>query len=174
MQKFVRSSLVWLAFFSVLSFGCLLMQAQESSRGNDSGTAVREADIAFAQATKQSGLEGWMSFFADDAYLGTNPSIRGKLELRRFYQNLFSRRDLKFEWMPEQAQIFKSGILGYTSGRYTMSFTNFQGSTVSQSGSYVTIWQKQPDGSWKVLSDFGSQDKPQAVNAEVSKPKEKE
>lgn len=127
--------------------------AQESSN------AVREADLQFARNTAERGLEGWMSFFADDAYLGTNPSIQGKLELRKFYQRLFTRRDLKFQWAPDHAEVFPSGNFGYTSGRYTMSFTSFQGTTVSQTGSYLTIWQKQPDGTWKVLSDYGSQNK---------------
>jgi ketosteroid isomerase-like protein len=130
----------------------------------------READIAFAQATKERGLEGWMSFFADDAYVGTNPDVKGKLELRRFYARLFSRRDLVFEWAPEQSQVFPSGLMGYTSGRYKMSYTTFEGKTASQTGSYVTIWQKQPDKSWKVLSDFGSQDRPDAPAKPASKP----
>lgn len=161
-----------LSILLVLLLSSLLF-SQDTEKDTGSGAAVRDADTAFAQATKQSGLDGWMSFFADDAYLGTNPSIHGKLELRRFYQNLFSRRDLKFEWAPDHAEVFKSGILGYTSGRYTMSFTNFQGATVSQTGSYVTIWQKQPDGTWKVLSDFGSQDKPEgAPKSEGAKPGE--
>jgi ketosteroid isomerase-like protein len=158
-------------FFLILTMCSSLLHPQTLAKNGDGGAAVHEADMAFAQATKQSGLDGWMSYFADDAYLGTNPAVRGKLELRRFYTNLFSRRDLKFEWTPDHAEIFKSGILGYTSGRYTMSFTNFQGATVSQTGSYVTIWQKQPDGSWKVLSDFGSQDKPEAApKADAEKP----
>lgn len=131
--------------------------------GATNGPATpREADIAFAQATKERGLDGWMSFFADDAYVGTNPAVKGKLDLRRFYARMFSRRDLVFEWAPEQSQVFPSGLMGYTSGRYKMSYTTFEGKTASQTGSYVTIWQKQPDGSWKVLSDFGSQDRPEA------------
>lgn len=130
----------------------------------------KAADIAFAQATKERGLEGWMTFFADDAYVGTNPSVHGKLELRKFYQRLFSRRDLKFEWAPDHSDVFPSGLMGYTSGRYTMSFTNFEGKTVSDAGSYLTVWQKQPDGSWKVLSDYGSQDKSQAPAKAEAKP----
>lgn len=126
--------------------------------------------MAFAQATKERGLEGWMSFFADDAYVGTNPDVKGKLELRRFYARLFSRRDLVFEWAPDQGQIFPSGLMGYTSGRYKMSYTTFEGKTASQTGSYITVWQKQPDGSWKVLSDFGSQDKPDVPAKAASKP----
>lgn len=145
----------------VIALAPSFAHAQASAPSTDDAAAIREADAAFAQATKERGIEGWMSYFADDAYVGTNPSVRGKLELRRFYQNLFSRRDLKLEWTPAHAELFKSGIMGYSSGRYTMSFTNFQGQTTLQNGTYLTVWQKQPDGTWKVLCDFGSQDKPE-------------
>jgi ketosteroid isomerase-like protein len=139
--------------------------AQTAQNQTGPENPLKAADTAFAKATKERGLEGWMSFFAEDAYVGTKPSVQGKEELRKFYQGLFARRDLKLEWTPDQAQVFPSGIMGYTSGRYTMSFTNYQGTTVSQSGSYVTIWQEQPDGSWKVLADFGNQDKPAPASA---------
>ncbi len=163
-----RSALLLFAI-TLLSFNYALAQVPPAG-----DNPVKAADIAFAEATKERGLEGWMSFFADDAYVGTKPSVQGKLELRKFYQGLFARRDLKFEWAPDQEQVFASGIMGYTSGRYTMSFTNFKGETVSESGSYVTVWQKQPDGSWKVLSDFGSQDKPAATPAKKqTSPEEK-
>jgi ketosteroid isomerase-like protein len=173
----MRSFACFVLFVLILT-PLVLVRAQDFATGDsasNTGAAVRDADVAFAQATKERGLDGWMTYFADDAYVGTNPNVHGKLELRRFYRNLFSRRDLKFEWTPEHAEVFKSGLLGYTSGRYTMSFTNFEGKTVSQTGSYVTVWQKQPDATWKVLSDFGSQDKqpptaatPEKPNAEAS------
>ncbi len=166
MRLSLRSALIIAVILLSLTFG--FAQAQPAG-----GNPVKAADIAFAQATKDRGLEGWMSFFADDAYAGTKPSVQGKEELRKFYQGLFARRDLKFEWAPDQAQVFASNIMGYTSGRYTMSFTNFKGEPASQSGSYVTIWQKQPDGSWKVLSDFGSQDKPAVAPAKTQPNTEK-
>ena len=138
--------------------------AMALAQSNDAQTPdLKATDTAFAKATAERGIDGWMSFFADDAYVGTNPSIRGKLDLRQFYQRLFSRRDLKFEWAPDHSEVFPNGTMGYTSGRYKMSFTNFQGKTMLDTGSYLTVWQKQPDGSWKVLSDYGSQDKPQTL-----------
>lgn len=122
--------------------------------------ALKQADIDFARATKERGLEGWMAYFAEDAYVGSNPSVQGKAALRKFYTGLFARKDLEFAWTPSSAELFPSGRMGYTSGRYTMSFTNYQGTRTEQAGSYLTVWQKQPDGSWKVLADFGSPDKP--------------
>lgn len=158
--------------FRTVSFIALALVAITSALGQSasqpaSDNPVKAADTAFAQATKDRGLEGWMSFFAEDAYVGTKPSIQGKEALRKFYQGLFARRDLKFDWTPDQATVLPSGIMGYTSGRYTLSFTNFQGTTITQTGGYVTIWQKQPDGSWKVLADFGSQDKPPVTQQEI-------
>jgi ketosteroid isomerase-like protein len=129
---------------------------------------AKAADLAFAQATRDRGLEGWMSFFADDSYVGTKPSVQGKEEVRKFYQGFFARRELDIAWTPTQAEVFPSGVMGYTTGRYKMSFTNYQGSRIVDAGSYVTVWQKQPDGNWKVLANFRNQDKPSAEPPKVA------
>jgi ketosteroid isomerase-like protein len=34
------------------------------------------------------------------------------------------------------------------------------------SGNYVTIWRRQPDGSWKVAVDIGNQDAPPPDSAQ--------
>ena len=34
------------------------------------------------------------------------------------------------------------------------------GKTVSDKGKYLTVWKKQPDGSWKVLLDIYNSDLP--------------
>ena len=36
--------------------------------------------------------------------------------------------------------------------------TGYDGKTHIEQGSYLTTWQKQKDGSWKVVSDIGSPD----------------
>jgi ketosteroid isomerase-like protein len=47
------------------------------------------------------------------------------------------------------------GDLGYTSGPCEFTSKDTQGNVVSQRGSFVTIWRKQPDGIWKVELDIG-------------------
>ncbi len=120
---------------------------------------LKQADSDFCQATRAKGLDGWMSWFADNGSLPQmTPPVQGKAALRAFYQSLFDHKDLEFRWAPDHAELFPAGNLGYTSGRYAMSFTGADGKRVARSGSYLTVWQKQSDNSWKVLSDFGVPD----------------
>jgi uncharacterized protein (TIGR02246 family) len=124
----------------------------------DSADVIKQADLAFCEATRTRGLEGWMSFFADDAVLVQHqPPVHGREALRVHYQGLFAQKDLDFRWTPQHAELFRAGTLGYTSGRYTMSFSR-EGKQVTRTGSYLTVWKKGSDGEWKVLSDFGSPD----------------
>jgi ketosteroid isomerase-like protein len=128
---------------------------------------VRQADSDFCKATREKGLEGWVSFFAEDAVVSQfKPPAQGREGVRKAYGELFARRDLDFQWAPQQAEVFAAGTLGYTTGRYTLAYTKQDGTHVKQSGSYLTVWQKQTDGSWKVIADFGAPDKPPAKTAQ--------
>jgi ketosteroid isomerase-like protein len=61
-------------------------------------------------------------------------------------------------WKPSQADVSTSGDLGYTWGRYEYRDRAADGRSVVETGSYVTIWRRQADGSWKVVLDGGTPD----------------
>ena len=61
--------------------------------------------------------------------------------------------DLVIEWAPEAAHASKSGDFGYTWGY--AKFTRDGAADVSY-GKYITVWQRQADGSWKWIADMGS------------------
>jgi ketosteroid isomerase-like protein len=61
--------------------------------------------------------------------------------------------------VPNKAEFLDNGDVGYTVGRYQVSSLNDEGKPTSRRGSYLTTWQKQKDGSWKVVSDIGAPDK---------------
>lgn len=60
------------------------------------------------------------------------------------------------KWEPTYADMGESGDIGYTLGKYTMSYTNKNGDEQQATGHYVTIWKKQDDGSWKYVFDTGN------------------
>ncbi len=77
---------------------------------------LKQADSDFCQATRAKGLDGWMSWFADNGSLPQmTPPVQGKAALRAFYQSLFDHKDLEFRWAPDHAELFPAGNLGYTS-----------------------------------------------------------
>jgi ketosteroid isomerase-like protein len=48
--------------------------------------------------------------------------------------------------------------MGDASGRWTCKSKNEKGEKVTLHGDYLKVWQKQADGSWKVLYDGGTPD----------------
>jgi ketosteroid isomerase-like protein len=120
--------------------------------------AIQKADLAFCEETKKRGLEGWMSYFADDAtaFPAGKPFITGRDTLRSFYSGMFSRPEFSLTWKPVKADAAASGDLGYTIGVAEFRFRDKDGKMVNSPGKYLTVWKKQKDGSWKVAADLGN------------------
>jgi ketosteroid isomerase-like protein len=63
-------------------------------------------------------------------------------------------------WAPLQVDVAASGDLGYTWGRYEFRSPGAEGRERIAGGYYLTIWKRQPDGSWKFALDTGTPDRP--------------
>lgn len=138
--------------FVLLSVACL-------AQSEPSAKPVMDADRAFNQATQEKRLEGWMSFMADNVVLfGVDPPVVGKDAVRKFFESQFSNADYHLDWEPTRGEIYAAGTVGYTTGRWTRRFKNPQGQMVERHGNYLTVWEKQKDGTWKVIADGGSPD----------------
>lgn len=135
------------------------------------GSAVLlKADRDFAQAVAQKGLEGWMSFMADQAVLLRPQPVVGNDAVRNAMRETFANPNSKLTWTPTRGELFKSGNMGYTVGRFEAVQTGEKGEKFTVRGTYLTVWQKQPDGSWKVVCDGGSPDPAPAKPAAKPKP----
>ena len=55
----------------------------------------------------------------------------------------------------DKVEVSDSGDLAYSRGHFTEKYTDPKTRQVaSNSGSYITVYKKQDDGSWKVVEDF--------------------
>jgi ketosteroid isomerase-like protein len=61
----------------------------------------------------------------------------------------------KLKWEPTFANVSKARDLGYTHGRFERPTTDDNGRELITYGYYGTIWEKQPDGEWKVVVSQG-------------------
>jgi ketosteroid isomerase-like protein len=125
-------------------------QEASDARKDDPGEVLVEADRAFLADTEERGLEGWLAWFADDAtILHTDGSpVRGPAALRGHYRSLADFPPPGFRWEPESAGLASSADLGWTAGTYSIG-------DQENAGRYLTVWTKQPDGAWRVLTDLG-------------------
>ncbi len=118
--------------------------------------SLMDADRAFDKATLERGLDGWMSFFADDARMNApGGEVKGKAALREVYAKMFARKEFSIRWQPLHAESSKDGTLGYTYGQAQTSFRNDAGEIQKRDGRYITVWRREAGG-WKVVSDLGN------------------
>ncbi|HEY3442455.1 MAG TPA: DUF4440 domain-containing protein [Paludibaculum sp.] len=123
----------------------------------DHRQALFDADKAFDQATAERGLDGWMSFFADDARInGRAGVLEGKAALRKHYSGMFAQKNFSIRWKPLYAEASQDGTLGYTLGTAEISSDDESGGRKKGTGRYLTVWRKEPDGSWKAVTDLGN------------------
>ncbi len=119
------------------------------------------ADRAFARATSERGLDGWLDAFTDDGVQlpSGQPIVRGKAEIRTSMAPLLNDPSNRLRWDPDHASVSASGDLGYTIGRATVSKVGPSGGEAEVARlKYLTVWKRQPDGHWKVAVDVGNAD----------------
>jgi ketosteroid isomerase-like protein len=119
-----------------------------------------DAEHAFAKATAERGVDGWMEFMAPNAVELSAEPLVGLDQIRAGMTKQFNTPGFKLIWEPTKAEFLGNGDVGFAVGRYELHFTGEDGKPHIRHGSYLTTWQQQKDGSWKVVSDIGSPDPP--------------
>ena len=122
----------------------------QDSKQKDNLQKLIETEKAFAQASIDKGTKiSFLDFLSKEAIVFDKSMPVNGLE---YWQKL----DFKgvVTWQPSIAEIAGSSDLGYTVGNY--QFHNMTAEEKpSTFGSFVTLWKKQADNSWKVAIDMG-------------------
>jgi ketosteroid isomerase-like protein len=62
---------------------------------------------------------------------------------------------MKIEFAADRVQVAEAGDMAYSRGHYTLQMTDKATNKPSIShGSYLTVYKKEADGSWKAVEDF--------------------
>lgn len=122
--------------------------------------AMMEADRAFNAMAQENGVpEAFAAFSApgNTMFSGDENWARGPEAVKAFMQEL-QRPGWTLFWEPVEAQASPDGAMGYTLGRWTRSGPDKEGKPATLTGSYVTIWARQPDGRYLMVFDTGAED----------------
>jgi pimeloyl-ACP methyl ester carboxylesterase/ketosteroid isomerase-like protein len=122
---------------------------------------VADAEIAFAKAFADRDAAKFFAMVAPDAtFIGGLRTMRGKDAVVKGWTRLLEGPQAPFSWGPERVEVTADGKLGLSTGPiYDPKGVH--------AGDYSSIWQKQGDGSWKVIFDG-----PGSAPAEVGKVEE--
>ena len=129
---------------------------------------TREADAKALRDVETANQKDWAakdadklaSFYADDAmlYVPGTPPIKGKAAIRMALGDMLKDPSMTLSYTTETAEAAKSGDVGFTASSYTMTMTDPKTKkVVSSKGSYMTVFKKQADGTWKAIQDMANQ-----------------
>ena len=139
---------------------CLLLLASLSFAADRDVQVLMDSERAFAKATAERGVDGWMEYMAPNAVELMAEPLVGLDQIRAGMSKQFRLPGFKITWEPSKAEFLGKGDFGYAVGRYQVRFDDQDSKPVVERGTYLTTWQKQKDGTWKVVSDIGSPDPP--------------
>ncbi len=125
--------------------------------------AIREAtDVEWLEAGQAKDLDRFVSFYTDDAslFLPNAPIVTGKEAIRSGMSQAFSTPGFAISWQTTNIEVSRAGDLAYSYGTYEETANDPEGNPVSERGKWVAIWEKQPDGSWKVVIEILNSDGP--------------
>ena len=144
---------------TILAAGLIPWRSKSvSMAAMDEREALMQADRDFDRATAETGVEGWVSYFAEDGQMfpAGAEMVSGRQAIREAMAPAFGDPEFSLRWKPLGADVSRAGDLGYTYGTYVARGPSPQGGAVERHGKYVSIWKKQADGSWKIVVDIGN------------------
>jgi uncharacterized protein (TIGR02246 family) len=149
--------LLGIATIAVISAGC---QKQAANTDPAAVTSAIKADEQKWNAQfKSKDLEGLLSHYTDDAFFVAPgaPAANGSTDIRKLYSEALT--DHYFEVSFASDKIDVSGDLAYARGHFSEKYQDRKSlKIVSDSGSYLTVYKKQADGSWKAVEDVAAAD----------------
>ncbi len=115
--------------------------------------AILDADQAWSETPPE--VEAFVSFFADGAHFlpPEAPAALSREDIQKTTSGLFSLPGFSLSWSANFADVSRAGDLGYSIGTFELTVDDAEGNSVTRNGKYTTVWRKQEDGQWKVVSD---------------------
>lgn len=157
----------------VMGFVMILTYTSCSEQEQLAKQVTTEADVAaineiwnqYASSVISGDLDTWISMWTDSGIqmAPDAPAVIGKEQIRAKYESIFPQFIFKMAITNKEIRV--AGDWAFSRGTYSASMTpKAGGETIEIDGKYLTILEKQTDGSWKIIRDCS--------NSNVSSPKQ--
>jgi uncharacterized protein (TIGR02246 family) len=118
---------------------------------------LRQNEAQWQQSYAAHDAKALAANYAEDASMANpgSPLVTGKDAISKAVAEFAADPNLKVDFAADRVQVAASGDLAYTRGHYTLTMTDAATKKpVAGSGTYLTVYRKQADGSWKAVEDF--------------------
>jgi len=150
-------SVVRLAGLALLAVACSSPAPASRPSVAADEQAIAKAVTEYVAAMKSNDPVKIASWWTDDAVLidRASPTVRGRAALDTLVRSMFAAARLTDATLVTE-EIAVSGDLGYFIGRYDESFQPQTGAALHNRGRLILVWKRQPDGSWKIARNVGT------------------
>jgi uncharacterized protein (TIGR02246 family) len=149
-----------LSTFALLVVTMSCTQAPKPADTHDADVqALKDIEAQANKDYEAKDLDKLVGFYTDDAVLMAPgaPSIAGKAAIQTMLKQMVADPALSLKFEATRIEVASGGDMAYTQGSYTMTMTDpSTKKPINDKGSYVTVYKKQADGSWKAVSDIAS------------------
>jgi ketosteroid isomerase-like protein len=125
---------------------------------------LAKMEDVFCATAKEKGIRAAFEYFAapDVAFVDTDPRrFRGLAAVRERIGP--DQPGVSVTWSAMYTDVSDDGTLGYNWGRYEWHLPGADGKERVRTGFFLTIWKRQPDGTWRYVMDNGAPDRPVPV-----------
>lgn len=154
-------------FLGTTAVALMAVACNQSADTHDADVkTIKTIEIQWNQDYVAKDVDKLVAHYANDAVLMVPemPAISGKDAIRTSLQQMVADPALKLTFEPTKVDVAKSGDLAYTQGTFSITATDSATKkVVNGHGSYVTVYRKQADGTWKAISDIATSDAPPAA-----------
>lgn len=119
-------------------------------------------EAQFAADVAKGGGKAYASWFAPDGVGLANRQapVIGRDAVAA--QARWSPDRYQLSWKPDGGRMGPNGDTGFTWGHYTGTGIDAEGNKTTSEGRYITLWKREPDGTWKVALDASNDGPPGA------------
>ena len=128
--------------------------------------AIRAAIKEWAGAAQAKDPQKFASFYAENAIvlLPNMADPSGKTTIGETIAGMMKDASFALAFEADKVVVARSGDIAYETGAYSLTAPDpVKKKPATEKGHYVVVWQKQSDGSWKVVIDAPVSDAPEAV-----------
>jgi uncharacterized protein (TIGR02246 family) len=137
---------------SVALFGCA---AQEQDDRAATTATFNQMLKDFSASLSAGDADRWLALWAEDGVQlpPDEPPVEGKTAIAAKMRGLLNR--FKFDMTIQNIEAHSAGDWGFVRGKYQATLTPKQGgAAIPIDGKYLTLLNRQSDGSWKIYRDI--------------------
>jgi len=160
MRKSMTFALLGAAAIALTLGGCSKPGGSAAS-ADSIKQAIKADEAKWNQQFKSNDTEALVGHYADDAFFyatGEAPA-NGSTAIRQIYATASTDPAFEVHFASDKIDVAGSGDLAYARGKFDEKYNDKKtGKVMTGGGSYITVYKKQDDGSWKAVEDFAAID----------------